>query len=120
MKKHLLAAVICVMTAISPLFGQQHVQSLSFSGPSTIDIRSTTTTFTLSVDLAFSGYSAAALDYWLEVQNALAPFLTVTDVTCFTLPCPPPGPTPYLLAQIQGRIRVTGASLTTLAGRSPS
>jgi hypothetical protein len=94
MKKHLLAAVMCAMTAISPLFGQQHMQSLSFSGPSTIDIRSTTTTFTLSVDLTFSGYSAVNLSYFLEVQNALAPFLTVTDVTCFTLPCPPPGPTP--------------------------
>ena len=94
MKKHLLAAVMCAMTAISPLFGQQHVQSLSFSGPSTIDIRSTTNTFTLSVNLTFSGYSAVALSYFLEVQNALAPFLTVTDVTCSTLPCPPPGPTP--------------------------
>lgn len=93
MKKILLAAIICAMTATSPLFGQAHTQSLSFSGPSTIDI-TTTNTFTLSVNLTFSGYSALGLSYWLEVQNALAPFLTVTDVTCFTFPCPPPGPTP--------------------------
>ena len=78
MKKTFLAAIICAMTATSPLFGQ-HMQSLRFSGPSSIDI-TTTNTFTLSVNLSFSGYSAYAFSHWLEVQCALAPFLTITDV----------------------------------------
>ena len=96
MKKTLLAAIICAMTATSPLFGQTHMQSLSFSGPSTIDI-TTTNTFTLSVNLTFSGYSASGLSYWLEVQSALAPFLTITGVTHFTFPAasPPPVPIPF-------------------------
>ena len=89
MKKTLFATVICAMTATSPLFGQ-HMQSLRFSGPSSIDI-TTTNTFTLAVNLTFSGYSSPGFSYWLEVQSALAPFLTITDVTCFTFSCPPPG-----------------------------
>ena len=84
------------MQAISPLFGQTNMQSLSFIGPSTIDI-TTTNTFTLTVNLTFSGYSASGLSYWLEVQSALAPFLTITGVTQFTfLPdSPPPIPIPF-------------------------
>ena len=92
MKKTFFAAIICAMTAISPLFGQAHMQSLSFIGPSTIDI-TTTNTFTLSVNLTFSGYSAIGLSYWLQVQSALAPFLTITGVTHFTfLNATPPPP----------------------------
>src|SRR5438270_5158166 len=87
MKKTLFATVICSMTSISPLFGQ-HMQSLRFSGPSSIDI-TTTNTFTLSVNLTFTGYNAYGLSYWLEVQNALAPFLTITGVTHYP---PFPGP----------------------------
>ena len=93
MKKTLLAAIICAMTATSPLFGQ-HTQSLSFIGPSTIDI-TTTNTFTLTVDLTYSPYSAFGFSYWLEVQNALAPFLTITGVTHFTFPGPA-APTPHI------------------------
>jgi hypothetical protein len=88
MKKTLLAAFICAMTAIGPLFGQ-NMQSLSFSGPSTIDI-TTTNTFTLTVDLTFSGYNAGGLSYWLEVQDALGPFLTIINVTRFTFTGTPP------------------------------
>jgi hypothetical protein len=76
MKKTVLTAIICAMTAISPLFG---TQSLSFTGPSAIDI-TTTNTFAVSLNLTFSGYNALGLSYWFEVQNALAPFLTITNV----------------------------------------
>lgn len=78
------------MTAISPLFG---TQSLSFIGPSSIDI-TTTNTFTLTVNLTFSGYTASALSYWLEVQSALAPFLSITGVTRFTFTQGSPPPVP--------------------------
>ena len=95
MKKTLLTAIICAMTASSPLFGQAHMQSLSFSGPSAIDI-TTTNTFTLSANLSFSGYSAYGFTYWLEVQTALAPFLTITAVTHY--PPFPGGPDPVPIA----------------------
>src|SRR5216110_1733418 len=94
MKKTLFATVICAMTATSPLFGQQHMHSLSFIGPSTINI-TTTNTFTLAVNLTFSGYSSPGFSYWLEVQSALAPFLFITDVTYYPpFPGGPPPPVP--------------------------
>jgi hypothetical protein len=95
MKKTSLIAIICAMTATSPLFGQANMQSLSFSGPSTIDITATNT-LTLSVNLTFSGYNAGGLSYWLEVQQALGPFLTIINVTQFTFTGPPPAvPIPF-------------------------
>ena len=97
MKKTLLAASICAIMASSAVYGQ-HTQSFSFTGPSTIDI-TTTNTFTLSVNLTFSGYSALGLSYWLEVQNALAPFLTITHITDFIFVDgpPPPVPIPFMM-----------------------
>src|SRR6266513_1970398 len=68
------------MTAASPLFGQ-HTQSLSFSDPGLLTPGST---FTISVTLNYSGYSSFQIDYWLEVQNGLAPFLAVTNAHYFT------------------------------------
>jgi hypothetical protein len=80
MKKTLLTAIVCAMTAISPLFGQ-HTQSMSFSGPS---VWMPGTTVNLDVFLTFSGYNAYALSYWLEVSNAVAPYLAITDIQWFT------------------------------------
>ena len=96
MKKAFLAAIMCAVTATSPLFGQGNMQSLSFTGPSAIDI-TTTNTFTLRVDLTFSGYNAGGLSYWLEVQDALGPFLTIINVTRFTFTdgTPPAVPIPF-------------------------
>jgi hypothetical protein len=82
MKKTLLTAIICATTAISPLFGQQS-QSMTFSGP-TQWIPGTTVN--LDVFLTFSGYNAIALSYWLEVPNAVAPYLAITDIQWFTFP----------------------------------
>lgn len=90
MRKALLATFTYATMATSPLLGQAHTQSLSFSGPSAIDI-TTTNTFTLAVNLTFSGYSALALSNWLQVQSALGPYLTITNITRFTFPN---GPTP--------------------------
>jgi PEP-CTERM motif len=83
MKKTLLTAIICATAAISRLFGQQHVQSMSFSGP-TQWIPGTTVN--LDASLTFSGYNAYGLSYWLEVPNALAPYLGITDIQWFTFP----------------------------------
>jgi hypothetical protein len=81
MKKTVLTAIICVLTATSAVFGQQHTQSMSFSGPS---VWVPGTTVNLDVFLTFSGYNAYGLSYWLEVQNALAPYLAITDIQWFT------------------------------------
>ena len=97
MKKTLLAAIICAVTAISPLFGQAHTQSLSFSDPGPLN-GATGQAFTVSVLLDFEGYGSFGLSYWLEVQNALAPFLTITGATYFTFPDPnqlSPNPAPF-------------------------
>jgi hypothetical protein len=88
MKKILTLAVICAMTTAA--FGQNLVpspigakdstptaQSISFTGLASWNPGATVN---LSVFLTFSGYSSFGLSYWLEVPNALAPFLTVNNV----------------------------------------
>ena len=74
------------------------MQSMSFSGPSAIDI-TTTNTFTLTVNLSFSPYSSPGFSYWLEVQNALGPFLTITGVTYFTFTDRPPPSVPIFFQE---------------------
>jgi hypothetical protein len=80
MKKTLFAALICAMTATSAVFGQ-HTQQLSFTAPGSIQRG---TAFTLTSNLTFTGYSSYGLSYWLEVPNALAPFISITGATYFT------------------------------------
>src|SRR2546423_10762884 len=67
------------MTATSPLFGQ-HTQSVAFSGPTnwTPD-----TVITLSVNLTYGGYTSPGYSLWLEVQNAVAPFLSIVNYINF-------------------------------------
>jgi hypothetical protein len=94
-KKILLFAIICAMTASNALFGQP-TQSLSFSNPGPVTPGST---FNVSVSLTFSGYSAVGVSYWLAVDNALAPFLSIISKTHFTFPDPnqsiPVGGSPF-------------------------
>ena len=74
-----------------------HTQSLAFSGPTMID-PTTTPTFTISTNLTFAGYTAYGLSYWLEVDDALAPFLSVTGASYFTFLDPTqvsPNPAPF-------------------------
>jgi hypothetical protein len=46
------------------------------------------TTVSLDVFLTFSGYNAFGLSDWLEVSNAIAPFISITNVQSFTFPNP--------------------------------
>jgi PEP-CTERM motif len=82
MKKTFLTAVICALTATSAVFGQ-HQQSITFSGPSEW---TPGTTVSLDVSLTFSGYNALGLSYWLEAQNPLAQYITITNIQWFTFP----------------------------------
>ncbi len=69
--------------ATSAVLGQQHTQSITFSGPS---VWTPGTTVNLDVFLTFGGYNAIGLSYWLEVQSALAPYITITNIQWFTFP----------------------------------
>ena len=82
MKKTVLTAIICALTATGAVFGQ-HTQSMSFSGPTQWVPG---TTVNLDASLTFSGYNAYGLSYWLEVSNAVAPYLAITDIQWFTFP----------------------------------
>lgn len=93
--KRLLLIAICIVTAATAWCGQP-TQSLSFSNPGPVSPG----TFHVSVSLTFAEYSAVGISYWLEVSNAIAPFLTITDATFFTFtgqPPLPPGGIPFNL-----------------------
>ena len=83
MKKILLITTILTLT-LGRAFGQ--LPSFSFNGPTTWVPGSEVT---LNVNLTFTGFSALGLSYWLETNNAIAPFLTVKAVRCFTFMCNP-------------------------------
>jgi hypothetical protein len=94
MKKSLFAIAVSLVITATTLLGQ-HTQSLSFTDPGPITPGST---FTVSVGLMFSGYGSFGFAYWLEVPNALAPFLSITQVSYFTYPDPnqtSPNPAPF-------------------------
>jgi hypothetical protein len=81
MRKTLLIAVVGAVMAMSSIFAQTHTQSLAFSGPA---VWTPGTTITLSTTLTFNGYSSYGLSYWLEVPNAIAPFLSIGMPTYFS------------------------------------
>ena len=82
MKKHLLTAIICALIASSAVTGQA-TQSITFNGASPWIPG---TSVDLDVSLTFSGYNAIGLSYWLEVSNAIAPYISITNVQWFTFP----------------------------------
>jgi hypothetical protein len=93
-KKTLLIAVVGAVMAMSSVFAQ-HTQSLAFTGPTVWTLG---TTITLSTTLTFNGYDAYGLSYWLEVPNAIAPFLQVNMPTYFVFNDPNnvnPWPAPF-------------------------
>jgi hypothetical protein len=76
MKKTLLIALIGLTTAMSSLYA---TQSLSIVGPTTWIPGGT---FTLQVTDSFANFGGSyGLSYWFEVNNAVAPFLTITSLT---------------------------------------
>jgi PEP-CTERM motif len=85
MTKTILTAIICAFTTTTAVFGQ-HQQSITFSGPAEWTPGAKVT---LDVFLTIN-YEADGLAYWLEVPNALAPFITITNIVS-----PPNGPPPY-------------------------
>jgi hypothetical protein len=75
-KKALLIALICLTTALNSLYA---TLSLTINGPMNW---TPGTTVTLTVDDSFLNFGGSyGLSYWLEINNALAPFLTITGLT---------------------------------------
>ena len=99
MKKTFFSVIISASIATSAVFGQ-HQQTMTFTGPSEW---TPGTTVTLDAFLTFSGYNSLGVSYWLEVPNALAPFIEITNVQYFTFPNPNQPPTyPILFNSVTG------------------
>ena len=86
MKKQLSIAISCLLLMASLAFGQT-TQSITLVTSGTGANGTTTTsvspngTFSLDTYIAFTGFTAAGLSYWLEAQSGLAPALTLTSET---------------------------------------
>ena len=115
MKKTLLVVVVTALFAVGASAGtlpsslirpHGHTQSLSFddlglggggASAGTYNGRRPVT-FSFDVNLTFAGYNGAGLSYWLEVNAALAPFITVTATTYGTAFPDPTQPNPTTVA----------------------
>ena len=90
MKKTFLAAII-----FSATLGHAIAQapSMSFTGPTNW---TPGTQITLSASLTYTGFDALAFTYWLQTNPAVAPFLSITNLSHFTFPMGYTGPYPIL------------------------
>lgn len=103
MRTTLLLTIIGAMFAAGAAYGQ--TQSLAFNDG---DVNPTSgtylqnDTFSFDVSLTFNGYSATALDFWLEATTGFAGSLSITGVTYGTaFPSPnetTPNPAPFNVA----------------------
>jgi hypothetical protein len=84
MKKTLLIALIGLTTSLSSLYATQSL-SLSSGGNNFINLSQAAGSFVLNVSDTYSGFGAGSfgLSYWLEINTALAPFLTITGASYF-------------------------------------
>jgi hypothetical protein len=80
MKKTLLTAFICVTTATSAVFAQEHA-ALSINGPSSW-ARGTKVTVAVQ-DKYFNLEGSYGFSYWLMVNTTVAPFLSITGLKYF-------------------------------------
>ena len=88
--KKLLFAAACLISISTVAFGQTGMITFNDNnGTPDSGSYSPTDSFTLDVNLTISGFNAAGLtanglSYWLQVPQALAPFLTITANSYFT------------------------------------
>jgi PEP-CTERM motif len=91
MKKQLVTAIGCLLLMAGFSFAQNSINLYTTgTGPSGTNTLQTSTTvngnstFNLDTYVTFTGFTGAGLSYWLEVPNALAPFITITGESYFT------------------------------------
>jgi hypothetical protein len=77
MKKTLLITMLIAMLGISASYG---AQSLSFSSNSVTYTDNLAHAFSFDVSVTYSPYTSSGLSFWLESENAIAGFLSVTGV----------------------------------------
>ena len=82
---HPMKRLLLVVTILAVTLGRAFSQSptVSITGPTAW---TPGTSITLSVNLTYTGFNAVGLSYWLETNNALASFLTITNLSHFTFP----------------------------------
>ena len=109
MKKTLLIALIGLVTTLSSLYA---TQSLSFTGPGSWIPG---TSVVLNVTDTYSGFGPGSwgLWYWLEVQTALAPFISITGVSYFTFTDPNYAPAPTFPVNFTSTSGADAGYLTT-------
>lgn len=101
MKRTLLVTLVSFSFATSALKAQM-TQSLSFSGPTTW---TPGTSVVLSIQDTYSGYGAGSYgsSYWVQVNTAFAPFLTITGLVYYQpFPLGYNGPFPILFDSASG------------------
>jgi hypothetical protein len=83
--KKLIASFACVLLMAGLAFGQETI-NLYTAGSVTQTSQSVAPggTFSLDTYTTFTGYSGRGLSYWLQVPDALAPFITITGESYFT------------------------------------
>lgn len=109
MKKTLLIALIGLTTTLSSLYA---TQSLSFTGPSVWNVG---TSVTLSVTDTYSGFGPGSwgLSYWLQLQSAIAPFISITGASYFTFTDPNYAPAPTFPVNFTSTSGADAGYLTT-------
>ena len=79
MKRTLLATIFGLTITMSSLYAGGIIPQLTFTGPSNW---TPGTSITLQCNNDFESFGGSyGLSYWLQVNNAIAPFLTITSLT---------------------------------------
>jgi hypothetical protein len=85
MKTKLITVIGCLLTTAGLAFGANEIISFNDTvGTPNAGTYNRTSTFNLNVSATWTGYTGVGLSYWLEVPNALAPFISITGESYFT------------------------------------
>ncbi|MEP7078176.1 MAG: PEP-CTERM sorting domain-containing protein [Chthoniobacterales bacterium] len=89
--KKLALTISCLLVMAGLSFGQNSINlytvGTGVGGTGTNQTSTTvnpTSSFSIDTNVTFTGFTGTGLSYWLEVPDALAPFITITSETYFT------------------------------------
>ena len=87
--KKLFLALACSAVLAANVFAQsQSIAITTSGGASTSGSFNAGSAFSLDATITFTGFTADGLSYWLQVPNALAPFISITSETYFVFTDP--------------------------------
>jgi hypothetical protein len=85
MKTKLITSIGCLLLMAGLAFGANEIITFDDTvGTPNAGTYNPTATFNLNVSATWTGYTGVGLSYWLEVPNALAPYISITGETYFT------------------------------------